>query len=84
MLLLYLTAVQAKYFAETRLLQREVKIIIQGVNNNSFLGTILHPNGNISEFLLREGYAKIVDWSLGLVTEGKDKFVAQYSCDLTY
>ncbi len=46
-----------------------------GVNNNTLLGTVLHPAGNISEFLLSEGLAKVVDWSIGVVTEGRDKYV---------
>ena len=29
--------------------------------------------GNITEFLLREGFARCVDWSMGVVTQGKDK-----------
>ncbi len=44
-----------------------------GVNNNTLLGTVLHPAGNISEFLLAEGLAKVVDWSIGVVTEGREK-----------
>ena len=33
-----------------------------------FVGTLVHPNGNISELLLKEGFAKCVDWSLGMMT----------------
>ncbi len=33
-------------------------------------------NGNISEFLLREGLAKCVDWSMGVVTAGPEKYRA--------
>lgn len=36
-------AEEAKFFVETRLLQREVKIIMEGVSNQNILGTVLHP-----------------------------------------
>ncbi|XP_063970734.1 staphylococcal nuclease domain-containing protein 1-like [Lytechinus pictus] len=69
---------QAKFFTESRLLQREVKIILEGVSNQNFLGTVLHPvnNMNIAECLLRDGFARCVDWSMGLVSSGADKLRA--------
>jgi len=70
-------AEEAKFFVEARLLQRDVQIILEGVANQSngiLLGSILHPNGNISEFLLREGLARCVDWSMGVVTGGAEKY----------
>lgn len=39
-------AEEAKQFVETRLLQRDVKVVLEGVANQSngiLLGTILHP-----------------------------------------
>ena len=65
---------EAHYFTETRLLQREVQIILESVNNNNFVGTIMHPNGNIAEALLREGLAKCVEWSLACVTGGPESY----------
>eukprot|EP00121_Abeoforma_whisleri_P001473 Awhi_evm1s1311 len=59
---------EAKYFTEVRLLNRSVKVILQGVANQTFLGTVLHPAGNISECLLKEGFARVVDWSLSCTT----------------
>lgn len=70
---------EAKFYVESRLLQRDVKIILEGVANpvnGILLGTILHPNGNISEFLLRDGLARCVDWSMGCVTQGAEKYRA--------
>ena len=67
---------EAHYFTEARLLQREVTIVLESVNNNSFIGTITHPNGNIAEALLREGLAKCVEWSLACVTGGPEKYRA--------
>jgi len=38
------------------------------------MGTVIHPKaGNISEYLLADGFAKVVDWSLGVVTQGREK-----------
>lgn len=67
-------AEEAKYFTESRLLQRDVKIILEGTSNQNFLGTVLHPRGNITEFLLSEGFARCVDWSMGVVTSGTEKY----------
>lgn len=67
---------EAKYFTESRLLHKDVKIILEGVSNQNFLGTVLHPKGNITEFLLKEGYARCVDWSMGVVTQGAEKLRA--------
>lgn len=69
-------AEEAKYFTESRLLQRDVEIILESASNNNFLGTVLHPNGNIAEHLLREGFARCVDWSIGFVSTGIDKLRA--------
>lgn len=41
-------AAQAKFFVESRLLQRDVKIILEGVSNqNILLATVLHPVSTI-------------------------------------
>lgn len=67
-------AAEAQYFTESRLLQRQVEVILESVNNKNFVGSIRHPNGNIAEALLREGFAKCVDWSLQCVTGGPEKY----------
>jgi len=67
-------AVEAKFFTESRLLQREVKIRLEGVSNQNFLGTIIHPAGNIAELMLKEGFARCVDWSMGTLTSDHDKY----------
>jgi staphylococcal nuclease domain-containing protein 1 len=36
-------AEEAKYFTEVRLLQRDVKIVLEGASNQNLLGTIIHP-----------------------------------------
>ena len=55
-------------------MQQEVKIILESNNNKNFVGSIIHPNGNIAEALLREGLAKCVEWQLGVVTGGGEKY----------
>lgn len=64
-------AEEARYFVESRLLQRNVKIVLESVNNTNFVGSILYPKGNIAEALLREGFAKCVDWSMAFMRSGK-------------
>jgi hypothetical protein len=34
---------EAKFFTEIRLLQQDVEIILESVNNNNFVGSIIHP-----------------------------------------
>ena len=34
---------------------------------------IIIQSGNIAELLLREGFARCIDWSMGVVTQGADK-----------
>lgn len=64
---------ECKFFVESRLLQRGVKIILEGVAQSgaqNFVGSIQHPAGNIAELLLSQGLAKCVDWSITLATSG--------------
>lgn len=61
---------EARYFVESRLLQRDVEIVLESVNNTNFVGSILHPKGNIAESLLREGFAKCVEWSMAFMKTG--------------
>ncbi|KPI91897.1 nuclease domain-containing protein 1 [Papilio xuthus] len=63
-------AEEARYFVEAKLLQQDVEVILESVNNAYFVGTILHPAGNIAEALLRQGFAKCVDWSLAVMKSG--------------
>uniref|UniRef100_A0A6I8NZJ6 Staphylococcal nuclease domain-containing protein n=1 Tax=Ornithorhynchus anatinus TaxID=9258 RepID=A0A6I8NZJ6_ORNAN len=69
-------AAEAKFFTESRLLQRDVQIILESCHNQNVLGTILHPNGNITELLLKEGFARCVDWSIAVYTRGAEKLRA--------
>jgi staphylococcal nuclease domain-containing protein 1 len=48
-------------------LQRDVEVVLESSNNNNFVGSVIHPQGNIAEALLKEGMAKCVDWSIAKV-----------------
>ncbi|VDM95711.1 unnamed protein product [Thelazia callipaeda] len=65
-------AEEARYFVECRLLQREVEIVLESISNQNFVGSVIHPKGNIAELLLKEGFAKCVDWSITLATSGPE------------
>ncbi|KAL1838683.1 hypothetical protein VTJ49DRAFT_2409 [Mycothermus thermophilus] len=54
---------EARAFVETRLLQRQVKVKIVGASpQGQLVGAIIHPRGNIAEFLLKEGLARCNDF----------------------
>lgn len=36
---------QAKYFVESRLLQRDIEVILESATNTQFVGSIIHPKG---------------------------------------
>lgn len=69
---------EAKFFTESRLLQRDVKVRLDSVSSGgkrldpvsaggkslSFMGSVSRLNNNIAEHLLKEGYAKCMDWTL--------------------
>jgi staphylococcal nuclease domain-containing protein 1 len=56
---------EAKAFVETRLLHRELKISLHGTDKSGIcaVGTIHHPRGNIGVELLKNGLARVSDWS---------------------
>ncbi|KAL2269579.1 hypothetical protein VTJ83DRAFT_1763 [Remersonia thermophila] len=54
---------EARAFVEARLLQRQVKVKIVGASpQGQLVGAIIHPRGNIAEFLLKEGLARCNDF----------------------
>ncbi|KAJ7287431.1 hypothetical protein C8J57DRAFT_1283899 [Mycena rebaudengoi] len=79
---------EAKFFTESRLLQRPVRVQIlslptstatpfqSGANGNAappasiFIGTVLHPAGNVAEHLVAAGLARVVDWHAGMLASG--------------
>jgi len=58
-------ALESKYFTETRLLHRDVDVVVGGIDKYGTLyGTIIHPKGNISLELVKAGLARVVDYSI--------------------
>ncbi|PKS09171.1 hypothetical protein jhhlp_003785 [Lomentospora prolificans] len=54
---------EAKAFVESRLLQRQVKVHIVGASpQGQLVAEVIHPRGNIAEFLLQDGLAKCNDF----------------------
>ncbi|KAJ5378816.1 RNA-induced silencing complex nuclease component Tudor-SN [Penicillium cosmopolitanum] len=59
---------EAQQFFESRLLQRKVKASLLGVTpQGQLIATLLHPNGNIAQFLLEEGLARCQDHHVTLL-----------------
>jgi len=71
-------AAEGKYFTESRLLQREVSVVVEGWTGKAgnatanLMGTVQHPRGNISEFLLKEGFVRINDYSFKNIKTNKE------------
>ncbi|POR36938.1 Nuclease domain-containing protein 1 [Tolypocladium paradoxum] len=54
---------EARQFVETRLLQRQVKVEIVGASpQGQLVANVMHPRGNIAEFLLQDGLARCNDF----------------------
>ncbi|KAI8465187.1 MAG: hypothetical protein J3K34DRAFT_473642 [Monoraphidium minutum] len=66
---------EAKWFTEQRALNREVRVVLDGVDKYSNLfGGVMYPDGdkpaNLAEGLMQAGLAKCVEWSLQMMTVG--------------
>ena len=63
-------AEDAKQFVEVRVLQRELEITLYGTEKSGICGvaSIHHPKGNIAVELLKNGLAKISDWSVRMMS----------------
>lgn len=70
----------ARFNVESRMLGKDCGVLIEGMapagqsKEPLFVGTLQHPNGNISELLLKEGFARCVDWSLGMMSGDVSKY----------
>ncbi|KAK8138314.1 hypothetical protein PG984_001694 [Apiospora sp. TS-2023a] len=61
---------EARGYVETRLLQRDVKIVMVGVSpQGQLVGHVLHPRGSIAEFLLADGLARCNDFHSTMLGE---------------
>ncbi|KAJ2492655.1 hypothetical protein IWW37_001266 [Coemansia sp. RSA 2050] len=57
---------EARFNVELRLLQQDVKVRLEAPGHGapgSFVGTVVHPAGNIVEWLVSSGFARVQDWS---------------------
>jgi staphylococcal nuclease domain-containing protein 1 len=61
---------EAKQFVEVRLLQRQIKVDIVGASpQGQLVAGIIHPRGNIAEFLLQDGLARCNDFHSTMLGE---------------
>ncbi|KAM0515699.1 hypothetical protein ACHAPE_005777 [Trichoderma viride] len=61
---------EAKAFVESRLLQRQVKVEIVGASaQGQLIANVIHPRGNIADFLLQEGLARCNDFHSTMLGE---------------
>lgn len=61
---------EARQFVETRLLQRQVKVEIVGASpQGQLVANVIHPRGNVAEFLLQEGLARCNDFHSTMLGE---------------
>eukprot|EP00545_Synedropsis_sp_CCMP1620_P000313 CAMPEP_0119007442 /NCGR_PEP_ID=MMETSP1176-20130426/3009_1 /TAXON_ID=265551 /ORGANISM="Synedropsis recta cf, Strain CCMP1620" /LENGTH=948 /DNA_ID=CAMNT_0006959593 /DNA_START=112 /DNA_END=2958 /DNA_ORIENTATION=+ len=60
---------EARQFVELRLLQRELTITLHGTDKSGIcaVGTVHHPKGSIAVELLKNGLAKMSEWSVRLI-----------------
>ncbi|XP_004235862.2 ribonuclease TUDOR 1 [Solanum lycopersicum] len=68
---------EAKHFTETCVLNRDVRIVLEGVDKYSnLIGSVYYPDGESAKDLglelIENGYAKYVDWSANML-EGEAK-----------
>ncbi|KAJ2058831.1 hypothetical protein GGI17_004780 [Coemansia sp. S146] len=57
---------EARFNVELRLLQQDVKVRLEAPAHGapgSFVGSVVHPAGNIAEWLVSSGFARVQDWS---------------------
>nr|XP_027199020.1 staphylococcal nuclease domain-containing protein 1-like [Dermatophagoides pteronyssinus] len=64
---------EARFFTESRLLQRDVQVHVEQINpgGSTIVATVAFMDRDIAEYLLREGYAKCIDRTLGMTKDPK-------------
>ena len=60
---------EARQFVTARLLQRELQVSLLGTDKSgsAAVGTVHHPAGNIAVELLKNGLARMTDWTVRLM-----------------
>ncbi|PKI71224.1 hypothetical protein CRG98_008399 [Punica granatum] len=67
-------ALEAKHFTEMRVLNRDVRIVLEGVDKfSNLIGSVYYPDGDTAKDLAPElvenGLAKFVEWSANMMEE---------------
>ncbi|KAK4755127.1 hypothetical protein SAY87_008884 [Trapa incisa] len=67
-------ALEAKHFTETRVLNRDVRIVLEGVDKfSNLIGSVYYPDGetakDLAPELVENGLAKYVEWSANMMEE---------------
>ncbi|KAK7350749.1 hypothetical protein VNO77_09672 [Canavalia gladiata] len=65
---------EAKFFTELRVLNRDVRVVLEGVDKfSNLIGSVYYPDGESAKDLALElvenGYAKYVEWSANMMEE---------------
>ncbi|KAH9328340.1 hypothetical protein KI387_000448 [Taxus chinensis] len=65
---------EAKHFTELRVLNRDVRIVLEGVDKfSNLIGSVHYPDGDVAKDLALElvenGLAKVVEWSASMMEE---------------
>ncbi|GLT83908.1 hypothetical protein SLE2022_021720 [Rubroshorea leprosula] len=73
-------ALEAKHFTEFRVLNRDVRIVLEGADKfNNLVGSVHYPDGETSKDLALElvenGLAKYLDWSANMMEEDAKRFL---------
>lgn len=65
-------AEESREFVELRLLQRELKVTLNGTDKSGvcLVGTVHHPRGNIGAEILKNGLGRISDWTIRMMSPG--------------
>lgn len=66
---------EAKFFSEMRVLNRDVKVVLEGTDKyNNLFGVVYFDHEgkqeSLAEHLVRLGFAKAVEWSINMMTTG--------------
>jgi staphylococcal nuclease domain-containing protein 1 len=63
-------AIEAKSFAECRLLHRNVQVVLQGVDKfNNLFGSLLFSKGNITVKMVELGLGKMIPWAAAITPD---------------
>eukprot|EP00246_Nothoceros_aenigmaticus_P000016 TRINITY_DN10013_c0_g1_i1.p1 TRINITY_DN10013_c0_g1~~TRINITY_DN10013_c0_g1_i1.p1 ORF type:complete len:994 (+),score=218.35 TRINITY_DN10013_c0_g1_i1:98-3079(+) len=69
---------EAKHFTEVRVLHRDVRVVLEGVDKfSNLIGSVHYAAGdeasNLALELVQQGLAKVVEWSANMLEEGEKR-----------